>query len=298
MAVKDRLGRFVRAGQAPAETVPEPAPAEPVSELAQVEAMLTALDNERAAIAATLEQHRSDREAWLRDGGSPPEDNDGELRQRLAALEHERVNLTARRALLAAEERRQNWARWRQQLLATEIAACDHLDGYKASLKELSQLRAKATGASFGYEVQQACVPPPVEALHPYAAGEFHRIVRLHQARREGQAVAQPQRLATPVDPAANWLPAEPPTTFWPRAVPTVLMEQISAIGPPRQVRILHGCRTDGVWPSQLRVKAGDEMWAPPRTAWALVYAGAAEYCDGEPPPTVSEPVAERETAA
>ena len=306
MAARDRFGHFLR-GQATAKAAPEPAaPAEAresteLVELAQAEARLGALDSERAAIAGELEQHATARQLWLDRGGSLESaaglgEQDETLRQRLGEIERERMDVAARAALLTAEVHTVEWQAWQERLLALEVAACDCLDGYKARLRELARERHQAAGAGFGTEVHRECTAPPAAAhvLHPYAAGEFVRAVRLRQARREGQAPA-PAVPATPEQPAQWWWSSPPPKPFVPHPPPSgVEIESLSPFA-RRWIRVLHDCDASRISIGYDRLTAGMVMCLPHRRAVLLVVQGFAEYCEAPEP---AEPMAATETAA
>jgi hypothetical protein len=77
-----------------------------------------------------------------------------------------------------------------------------------------------------------------------------------------------------------------PDTTprFKPRRVPVAEIEAISAIAPPRAIRVEHGpVKVSNLAPSGFaRLLPGQEVRMPARAAAALVLSGCAVYTDTE----------------
>jgi hypothetical protein len=75
-------------------------------------------------------------------------------------------------------------------------------------------------------------------------------------------------------DASAPWAPR-----FTPRRVPRDLVEQVSPLA-WRHVRVLHAFNASNLNFGHTRLEAGTEMHVPAPAAFAMTYAGVAEYLD------------------
>lgn len=258
---------------------PESIPSPPAIELSATE-RLRALGEEREAIAAALAQQGLERERLMRDGGSLEQVEALDAADRRARLRLEQIDaLAVPLQGQIAEERRAAWeAAWqaRRPALAeaeTELVAA--IGALYPALDHAHNTYNAAIAAGFAERLKAEFLQPPPKLLSDYALREYRKAVERRAAPWSDHAAAPVIELPTMDDSRApSWK-----SRFRPRKVPRDLVEQISPLE-ERRVRVLHTFNASNLNFGHIRLLAGTEMMVPAPAAFAMTYAGVAEYID------------------
>ena len=253
------------------EVAPEPA-------LPPATERLNALLAEQSEINATLAEHREKRAELLCGDGSlgairalATEDDGLRLRLEQIALKLPGIE----REL--AQERREEWERaWqshRPGLAAAETELTAAIRTFYAALRRAHELHSAAR--AFGDRVRNEFVrPPPTEPINNYSLHVYLQTVEQRQAPRALPAPMLDLMIEAP-------LHIPPQQRFVPHRVSVSEIEAISAIAPPRRVKINFGpVRTAHLNAGIARMHAGETHIVNARAAYALVHSGIGIYTD------------------
>jgi hypothetical protein len=239
---------------------------------------LCALFSEQASIERQLAEHRDERARLLREDGQlgairALASEDEGLRLRLEQIATQIPDL---QAAIEAERLAQwetAWQAQRPQLAEAQERLADAIREFHGAMRHAHATHAAAY--AFGGRVTDEFVrPPPLDSYNDWSLLQF--VATVARRQHAAQTPPPPPMIELPVlaDDTPAWLPR-----FTPRKVPRDLVEQISPLG-WRRVRVLHSVNVTNLNFGHRLLAAGTEMDVPAPAAFAMTYAGVAEYCD------------------
>jgi hypothetical protein len=260
----------------PAESTPEP------NEQSATE-RLNSLLAERAELEAAIAGHHEERSQLVRQSEAPSIEaisaiamRTDEARLRLEWLSAQLPDLYAQleRERVAAWE--DAWETHRPGLAASQERLANAIREFHDSLAHAHAVHNAARG--FGDRLNEFVRPVPQENYNRWALMTYLDTIERRQQAAPLQAVELSVEFPRDLPPARR---------FVPKRVAIAEIEAISAIVPPRTIRVLHGpARVASLNFGLARVFAGETHVVPARAAHALVTSGIAEYADE--PATVS----------
>lgn len=253
----------------------------PEQRLADAEAALDALLGEQAQVRQALAEHQQRRGALMRDAGDVAQIVALEADECLFGLRLEQINLQLPAAQIAVQQARADvheaaWRDYRPVLVHAEQQLATAIGNLFDALARVHDAHGAAHRAGFGGRLGEFIRPPPAAPVSDYALREFQK----HAALKTQPATLPATDFTMALDEAPMDLP--PARRFTPRRVPYAEIVAISAIAPPRAVRILHGpVKTSNLHGVGIaRMFEGERHIVPARAAYALVHSGIAEYAE------------------
>jgi hypothetical protein len=261
------------------EASSEPAPLE-LPELSATE-RLNLLLAEQTELEAAIASHREERSRLMRESEAP---SLGAVTAIATQTEQARIRLewiAAQLPGIYAQLEAERVAQWehawqthRPHLQAAQDRLVAAIAEFHAALINAHKTHAAAHG--FGERVTNEFVrPPPPDYPTDWSLRQFMATVERRQRVVPAVQVIELSVETWPDVPAAE--------RFRPKRVPIAEVEAISAIAPPRAIRVLHGpVRTANLNTGIARMFAGEEHIVSARAAHTLVESGCAEYLDAE----------------